>query len=88
MNVILILSGSSISIVENEVLSYKSPIYGRRTGQIPLKPLRFRYLADFPEYEFEDLCKAYFVFGGIPEYLLKIDPEAGFWENVSENLLS
>ena len=88
MNVMLILSGSSISIMENEVLSYKSPLYGRRTGQLKLKPLRFRYLAEFLEYEFEDLCKTYFVFGGIPEYLLKLNPEVGFWENVSEKVLS
>ncbi len=88
MNVMLILSGSSISIMENEVLSYKSPLYGRRTGQLKLKPLKFRYLAEFLEYEFEDLCKTYFVFGGIPEYLLKLNPEVGFWENVSEKVLS
>ena len=88
MNVMLILSGSSISIMENEVLSYRSPLYGRRTGQLKLKPLKFRYLAHFLEYEFEDLCRTYFVFGGIPEYLLKLDPEVGFWENVSGKILS
>ena len=88
LNVMLILSGSSISIMENEVLSYRSPLYGRRTGQLQLKPLKFRYLAEFVDYGFEDLCKTYFVFGGIPEYLLKIDPDVGFWENVSKKLLS
>ena len=88
MNIMLILSGSSISIMENEVLSYRSPLYGRRTGQLQLKPLKFRYLSDLVDYEFEDLCRTYFVFGGIPEYLQKLDPEAGFWENVSEKLLS
>ncbi len=88
MNVMLILSGSSIGIMENEVLSYKSPLYGRRTGQLRLQPLKFRYITEFVDYEFEDLCLTYFVFGGIPEYLLKLDPFAGFWENVSNNLLS
>ncbi|MCL4325652.1 MAG: ATP-binding protein [Candidatus Thermoplasmatota archaeon] len=88
MKVMLILSGSSISIMENEVLSYRSPLYGRRTGQLQLKPLKFRYLSEFIDYGFEDLCKTYFVFGGIPEYLLKLDPDMGFWENVSRNMLS
>ena len=41
-NIFLILSGSSISFMEQEVLSSKSPIYGRRTMQIDLKP--FNYL--------------------------------------------
>ena len=88
MNVMLILSGSSISIMENEVLSCRSPLYGRRTGQLQLKPLKFRHLAEFVDYGFEDLCNTYFVFGGIPEYLLKLDPSVGFWGNVSKNLLS
>ncbi len=88
MNVMLILSGSSISIMENEVLSYRSPLYGRRTGQLQLKPLKFRHLAEFVAYEFDDLCRTYFVLGGIPEYLMKLDPDAGFWGNVSKNLLS
>ena len=88
VNVMLILSGSSISIMENKVLSYKSPLYGRRTGQLKLKPLKFRHMAEFVDYEIEDLCNTYFVFGGVPEYLLKLDPDLEFWENVSRNMLS
>ncbi|MHB8396250.1 MAG: ATP-binding protein [Thermoplasmataceae archaeon] len=88
LNVMVILSGSSISIMENNVLSYKSPLYGRRTGQLQLNPLKFKYLREFVNYEFEDLCKIYFVFGGIPEYLLKIDSNLTFWENISRKILS
>ena len=87
-NVMLILSGSSISMMENEVLSYRSPLYGRRTGQLQLRPLKFRYLSEFVNYGFEELCNTYFVFGGIPDYLLKLDPDTGFWENVSKNIIS
>ena len=71
MNVMLILSGSSISIMENEVLSYKSPLYGRRTGQLRLNPLNFRYIKEFLNYNMADLCRTYFAIGGIPEYLFK-----------------
>ncbi|QRF75429.1 putative ATPase (AAA+ superfamily) [Thermoplasmatales archaeon] len=88
MNVMLILSGSSVSIMENEVLSYKSPLYGRRTGQLQLTPLKFRFLTRFFNYGFEDLCRTYFILGGIPEYLLKFDPDLKFWENVSRFMLS
>ena len=31
-NIFFILTGSSIGMMENEVLGYKSPLYGRRTG--------------------------------------------------------
>ncbi len=87
-NIMVILLGSSISIMENEVLSYKSPLYGRRSGQLQLKPLKFKYLNKFVDYDIDDLCKTYFVFGGIPEYLKKLNSHIGFWENVLINILS
>ena len=37
----LILCGSSMSFMENQVLGYKSPLYGRRTGQFRLRPCYF-----------------------------------------------
>src|SRR4030043_2231006 len=36
--VFFILCGSSIGMMEDEVLSQKAPLFGRRTGQIFLKP--------------------------------------------------
>ena len=38
-NMMLILSGSAVSVMESEVLGYKSPLYGRRTGQWQVQPL-------------------------------------------------
>jgi AAA+ ATPase superfamily predicted ATPase len=48
--IFLILMGSSIGMMENEVLGYKSPLYGRRTGQWKVETLRFKDLkiAFFP----------------------------------------
>lgn len=37
----LILCGSSMSFMENQVLGYKSPLYGRRTAQFKIKPFTF-----------------------------------------------
>ena len=37
-NVMLILCGSSMSFMERQVLGYKSPLYGRKTGQLKLEP--------------------------------------------------
>ncbi|MCL5803154.1 MAG: ATP-binding protein [Candidatus Thermoplasmatota archaeon] len=88
MNIMLILSGSSISIMENEVLSYKSPLYGRRTGQLRLSPLNFRYIKEFLNYKMTDLCRTYFVIGGIPEYLLRFESDLTFHENIYRNILS
>ncbi len=87
-NVFLILSGSSVSIMENDVLSYKSPLYGRRTGQIRIKPLKFKYISNFLNYNIEDLCNSYFVLGGIPEYILKFNSKLQFWDNLTNNFLN
>lgn len=40
-NIMLILCGSSVSFMVNEVLGYSSPLYGRRTANMELKPLNY-----------------------------------------------
>ena len=70
----LILCGSSIGMMETEVLGYKSPLYGRRTGQWKLEPFKFRTLNQFfPNHSFEDRLQFYSFLDGIPEYLNKMD---------------
>jgi len=87
-NVMLILCGSSVSVMEEKVLDYKSPLYGRRTGQLELQPLSFVYLKSFfANYTMEDLAKVWFVVGGMPAYLLQLSNNISFWENVEENIL-
>jgi AAA+ ATPase superfamily predicted ATPase len=68
--IMLILSGSAVSMMKKRVMGYKSPLYGRSTGQIFLQPLRFRDLREwFPKAKIEDLVKIYAVCDGIPKYL-------------------
>ena len=47
----LILCGSSMSYMEDNVLAYKAPLYGRRTAQLKINPFNFleacRYLTKF-----------------------------------------
>ncbi|AAL81004.1 ATP-binding protein [Pyrococcus furiosus DSM 3638] len=88
-DLLLILCGSSVSSMETEVLGYKSPLYGRRTGQWMVDELPFWSLREFfPSYSTEDIVKVYGVLGGIPAYLLQFDPEKSFDENVVEKVLS
>jgi hypothetical protein len=85
--VMLILLGSSVGMMETEVLSYRSPLYGRRTGQWKLQPLRFHHLREFfKEYSEEDLVRVYGCLGGVPAYLLKFDPDVPFWDNVATRI--
>lgn len=67
----LILCGSSMSFMERQILGYESPLYGRRTAQIKLKPFTF-YDAKpfFSHFPLIDQFMAYSIFGGIPYYLV------------------
>jgi AAA+ ATPase superfamily predicted ATPase len=85
----LILLGSSIAMMETEVLSYKSPLYGRRTGQWKLEPLKVHHLKHFfPHYNFEALVHVYGCLGGVPAYLQKFSPKNSFWQNVQQKILT
>ena len=85
--VMFILCGSSVSIMESNVLGYKSPLYGRRTGQWKVNPLSFQYLHNFLPWEPADLVRTYSVVGGIPAYVQKFDKSISFWDNISNNIL-
>ncbi len=73
-NVYLIISGSAISFMEKEILSEKSPIFGRRTNQIFLKPFDYLDSAKFvPGYTYEEKAIVYGVTGGVAKYLTLFD---------------
>ena len=79
----LIICGSSESVMENETLSFDSPYQGRRTAQIDLKPFTFfeakRYYTGFSPF---DIAVLYGVTGGVPKYLQLMDPELPVEENI------
>ncbi len=87
--IMLILLGSSISMMETEVLSYKSPLYGRRTGQWKVTPINVKYLRSFlPKYKTEDLIKVYSITDMIPLYLNKFQTEKPLTKNMIEQVFS
>lgn len=68
-NLHLILVGSSVGMMEEHVLSQKSPLYGRRDGQIKLSPLGFFDSWKLLGVDVEEAVQIYGVTGGIPAYL-------------------
>ncbi len=70
----LILCGSSMSFMENQVLGSESPLYGRRTAQFKIQPLNYRETAVFhPSLPPADNALIYGVTGGVPHYINKLD---------------
>lgn len=85
----LILCGSSMSFMENQVMGYQSPLYGRRTCQYKILPFEFfearKYYKDFSA---EDMALIYGITGGIPLYMSMMDEKKSVADNIKENFLT
>lgn len=88
-NIMLILSGSSMSFFEDEIIGYKNPLYGRSTGIYKLQPLEyFDAIKFFPNYSSEDKLIAFAILGGIPHYLKQFDPNESLEDNILKRMLT
>ena len=85
----LILCGSSMSYMEDHVLAYKAPLYGRRTAQIKLLPFDFEETCCyFKSYSAEDKALAYGIIGGTPQYILQMNDAFSIEENIKNTYLN
>ncbi len=85
----LVVCGSSVSMMERELLGGASPLFGRRTGGFRLRPMTFvesRCL--LKGFSLEDQVLIYGMVGGVPPYLREFDPSVSLEENVRRNFLS
>ena len=84
----LILCGSSLSFMREQVLGRKSPLYGRRTAQIELLPFDFfDALRFFPGADPVVAAQLYGMAGGVPLYLLQFDASLSVEGNVTRAFL-
>lgn len=87
-NIYLILLGSSMAMMETEVLGYRAPLYGRRTGQWRVDPMTFESAGEFRKgKDFEDKLLHFSVAGGVPAYWLQFSPEKDFIKNLGDHVL-
>ena len=85
----LILCGSSMSYMEDHVLAYKAPLYGRRTAQMKHVPFDFEETCHyFKNFSDEGKVLIYGVVGGTPQYLLQIDDNLSVEENIKNTFLN
>lgn len=79
----LILCGSSLSFMEEQVLGYQSPLYGRRTAQMKISPLDFFTMQDFFRgTSAQDAAVMYGVTNGVPAYMEMVDSAKSVAENI------
>jgi uncharacterized protein len=83
------LSGSQRGLMENQILGYQAPLYGRATAQIDLPPLPFSVVGEFfPEYSHPEQVEVYAIFGGVPAYWERLDTTLSILENIQLQLLT
>lgn len=88
-NVMVILCGSLISMMEEQTLNYSSPLYGRRTGQIKLKQIKFKHYNEFFEKkEYSELVKYYAITGGVPKYIELFYDGNDVYSSIYKNIIS
>ena len=86
--IMLILNGSYIGMMEETILGYQAPLYGRRTAQYLLEPLDFLDARQFfLLYDPDESLRTYAVYGGTPAYLQTIDPNVSLETNILEGIL-
>ncbi len=87
--VMVILCGSLISMMVSQTLSYNSPLYGRRTAQIRLKQIPFRYYREFcGDLSRREQIERYAVTGGVPKYIESFTGCEDIFTGIEKNILN
>ncbi len=87
-SIMVILCGSLISMMVSQTLAYSSPLYGRRTAQIRLGPIPFKYYRSFfPGLGDRQLIDTYAVTGGVPKYVESFSGQNDIYRAIQECVL-
>ena len=87
-NIMLILCGSYIGMMESEILGYQAPLYGRRTASTLLRPMDLPASSlFFPNYSAEEKFLAWAVLGGMPYYLRAFQNDQNLFSNIRQQIL-
>ena len=87
-NIMVILCGSLIHMMEAQTLNYSSPLYGRRTGQIKLKQIEYQHYHEFfSGLPYKKLIEHYAVTGGVPKYIEMFQKTGDIFTKIENNIL-
>lgn len=88
-NLLLVLSGSHLGMMQRQVLSYQAPLYGRSTANLLLQPLPFGTTAQFfPDYSPDERVAVYAMLGGVPAYWERFNPQNSVSANIRTQFLA
>lgn len=84
----IVLCGSSMSFMEHQVMGEKSPLYGRRTGQLKVEAFDYLDAASLlGTNDPERAIELYALVGGVPLYLEQLDAQHSTEWNMANRML-
>jgi len=89
--VMLLICGSSMSMMHRIALEEHGPLYGRKTFEIQVSPFKYMDFREmFKEFPEEEKIRIFAVFGGTPKYLedFKYNSDGGLFEAYKRFVLS
>lgn len=87
-NIMLAMAGSQMGMMRKHLLDYDAPLYGRATATVELLPLPFGSLREyFPNYSAEDRVSIFSMWGGVPAYWERLEPNQTVMENLRQIIL-
>ena len=86
-NLKIVVLGSSVGMMEEVFLSQRSPLFGRRTGQIRLGPLTPSEIEPAFPGTLVHRIEVVAAIGGVPGYLQRLDPSLDLGENLRTRVL-
>ena len=89
-NIMVVLCGSLVSMMMSQTLRYDSPLYGRRTAQLKVRPIAFSYYHEFFNTPLakDELIERYSITGGIPKYIEAFSTTGNIQTALENNLLN
>ena len=87
-NIFLILCGSSVSFMENDIMGNKSPLHDRQTSSMEVSSFDYYESSFFyPDYSNEQKLIAYGILGGVPRYLEAFDDNCSIEDNIENKII-
>ena len=88
-NMFLVLCGSLVAFMKDEVLAESAPLYGRSDLEMKLRPFSYYETALFLEnYSNEEKAIVYGLTGGVAKYIRQFDDRKPLDENIIEQFFS
>ncbi len=86
--IFMVLTGSYMGFMEKEVLGSKSPLFGRRTAQLHMKPFDYKTSMKFMDgFSDEEKIQLYGAYGGTALYLGQIQDNKDYSTNIKDSFL-